>query len=338
MKKFKLIKEYPHSPKIGTVIHRRTTGEKYWSYDNNAVVLFEKDSPENYPEFWKELEELCVPVGSYLKISTGTYKILSKTDERVVFIDVENPQRSLDCLIKAVNKYFESGDWVVCEKPEPKDYEIFSLICNKNTGVLFYGDIVHLKENFYEGVSKDGISIKFKKSEISNLGKHWSIHSVKRLSDGEIFTIGDKVNWGNNFSTFNFEIEKFYIPEDNILKIYIGGGVNAILKSIQLKKKPLFTTEDGVDIFKSDVFYFVRNNEYDNWTIDNMYGQDKDTCKTHKRFSTEKKAEEYILMNKPCLSVQDIFNKMKEKRKDESFNNSRLATILVDLAKEKQQQ
>lgn len=62
----------------------------------------------------------------------------------------------------------------------------------------------------------------------------------------------------------------------------------------------LFTTEDGVDIFKGDKYYYVTLlfNIEENHAFAGYYPANK--------FSTKKKAEEYVLMNKPCLSINDV--------------------------------
>ena len=71
-----------------------------------------------------------------------------------------------------------------------------------------------------------------------------------------------------------------------------------------IKEKPLFTTEDGVEIFKGDDYwqvipefrhYFIGNNDYERRSCD-------------KHFSTEKAAKDYIEMNKPMYSLKNILD------------------------------
>jgi len=72
----------------------------------------------------------------------------------------------------------------------------------------------------------------------------------------------------------------------------------------EIKEKPLFTTEDGVEIFKGDDYwqvipefrhYFIGNNDYERRSCD-------------KHFSTEKAAKDYIEMNKPMYSKKQIMD------------------------------
>ena len=228
MKTYRLIKEYPGSPSLGTI----KDSEKY---------IPAMEHMKDYPEFWEEVIE--------------------------------------------------------------KDYEILSYITIESE------------------------LIKYKDLDINddlNCDKYLKIHSVKRLSDGEVFTIGDKI-FPNN------KIYKFELKND-ILKIWhcdisfstpiIEGpsgqpgncswieGINNIKKS----KQPLFTTEDGVDIFEGDNLYSIDNmlnikkhllfnaRYDDNTLLNNRIFFNSD----YKHFSTKEKAEEYILYNKPLLTLKDI--------------------------------
>jgi hypothetical protein len=85
-----------------------------------------------------------------------------------------------------------------------------------------------------------------------------------------------------------------------------NGGIK--LHKIEHYQK-IFTTEDGVDIFEGDNYYSVFKADllYNGMfkaepTVGGRFSN-PDTCKV---FSTKQAAEEYILMNKPCLSIEDI--------------------------------
>ena len=164
-----------------------------------------------------------------------------------------------------------------------KDYEILSLI---------EGKVIYPCDKY----SKDFINQLF-----NTLGIN--IHSVKR-NDGEIFTIGDKVIGYNNSIT---KIKTIDLVGEVSLNIGTDKHEGFSLNSLKKAKQPLFTTEDGVDIFEGDKYYPV-NKTY--WIVN----EPENTCKInyetyHKNtnnFSTKEKAEEYILMNKPVLSLKEI--------------------------------
>jgi len=173
-----------------------------------------------------------------------------------------------------------------------KDYEILSL---KNIDI-----ITDLEGN-------DTINILLKQG--------CSIHSIKRLSDGEIFTIGDKIK-GNMKS--EGKISLFVITPNNKINVWrsttiIPSETSELLNTIYKVKQPLFTTEDGVDIFDySDSFYWIRKDTLklcERMTLNTSHSVFfQYEPKKELYFSTKEKAEEYILMNKPCLSINEITN------------------------------
>ena len=189
------------------------------------------------------------------------------------------------------------------EEVVEKDYEILSLKSIHSTIVIDYknGGGAYIKGTF-EAIykSKD----KWIKSFLTS--KVWVIHSVKRLSDGEVFTISDKTNFGL--------ISKIVI-NNNSLSFYFEQKSCGYNLQTLIKWKPLFTTEDGVDIFEGDYYYYFR---FHSWTFDKaianqkFHSQDK-LSSNSLYFSTKEKAEEYILLNKPCLSYGDVQEYLKIK-------------------------
>jgi len=132
------------------------------------------------------------------------------------------------------------------------------------------------------------------------------IHSVKRLSDGCTFTIGDVVEEYGKIRTFLLQNNKIFINE-NFMKTSL---------STLVKAQPLFTTEDGVDIYEGDTnvdVYYCNKNGFKllhcckkeilpgTFSENNLY------------FKSKEKAEEYILFNKPCLSIKDVNIAISEK-------------------------
>lgn len=79
-------------------------------------------------------------------------------------------------------------------------------------------------------------------------------------------------------------------------------------------KEVLFITKDNVEIYEGDTYYYI----WINLTADNeekfiIYKTENAILKKNEKwsedalfFSTKEAAEEYIIMNKPCLSIKDI--------------------------------
>ena len=125
----------------------------------------------------------------------------------------------------------------------------------------------------------------------------------------EIFTIGDKTNNGT--------ISKFEVDSNGIRVFFEEKPKNyhVSLNSIKHVKQPLFTTEDGVDIFEGDKYFIctasLSNCINNDWKVFAHYTDLQNKVKSwgiKPVFSTKEKAEEYILMNKPCLSLKEIYD------------------------------
>ncbi len=233
--KYRLIKEYPGYPKLGTIKTKDTIISEITFFDREEVP--DRDWIENYSEFWEKVVE-------------KDYKILSL---------------ARFCSIKPTI-----------------------------TDVSYYGD------GYIEAL------LKCDKARI---------HSVKRLSDGETFTIGDVCSPKDYDTSNSHPITKFeLILKGTTLRVisknwYLG------IDNIEKSKQSLFTTEDGVDIYVGDK-YWVLNTKLNDWIFEenavrdniNYFYKDKSYAKNTGiyYFSSKEKAEEYILMNKPCLSLNDV--------------------------------
>lgn len=219
-----------------------------------------------------------------------------------------------------------------------KDYEILSF---KNNGILIEVSL-HENDKITLKPHKDPDSLKWL------LDNEFKIHSVKRLSDGEVFTVGDEIySYGTVKSIIKIDIP---INNSNDIGFYTtkpefngGSGYQYLFKDkVQKVKKPLFTTEDGVDIYEGDNYYNIWLEDFSealkSYKINGPHsafdlGKDgySDRCKY---FSNLKTAEEYIIMNKPCLSLNDILNSNSLALQKLKTNVLTMG-ILYDLVKEK---
>jgi hypothetical protein len=209
---------------------------------------------------------------------------------------------------QSLSKYPEFWEEVI-----EKDYEILTFTHNTSDGVV--------------KVSKTDLALTVEEF-LKN--KCWKIHSVKRLSDGEVFTIGDHIRLIKQ--SCYFKIESLEINGNSIT-------INKYLNTIDCYtkyKQPLFTTEDGIDVFEGDKPWVACLNNDDDEHIYQWRGQTTGFLKgdspinTLKIFSTKKAAEEYILMNKPCLSINDL----KEIFIWGSNNESRSSASIIDKLKQ----
>ena len=192
------------------------------------------------------------------------------------------------------------------EVSNKKDYEILSFSYPEKWGKK----LAVLKEDGRYHTDK----CDWKLDALLNIGAcvksgHVKIHSIRRLSDDETFSLEDKIKqWG----TDNYlPIEKIYFNEHNQLS-YKLKGVEAPLVGVFTNNTVkgssiLFTTEDDIDIREGDEYYCID----ENFKFSVATGV--------KRFSTKEKAEKYILLNKPCLSFNDVWNIGDSKSSDNDY-------------------
>lgn len=295
MKKYKLIKEYPGCEKLHFIIDDKNCqllGYHHLEYEEKL---------SKYSEFWEEVIENNVVFDTYGKSyyhkqSNGKWRCHGKYNQ-------VNPVDTINYTIKD-NEIGKTRYVIKQKEVVEKDYEILSF-----------------KDSINSILTRDTNSNTFKSFSVKHftekelLEDKCEIHSVKRLSDGEVFTGSDKTKYGY--------IVKMYIS-NNILMVKTHLDImGRRLDIIEKLKKPLFTTEDNVDIFEGnkvwgiDVDYwkpFYRNAKVNiNIQKDWKYG----------KFSTKKAAEEYILMNKPCLSINDVLSIPRPSR-----NKNRLSSAV----------
>ena len=146
------------------------------------------------------------------------------------------------------------------------------------------------------------------------------ILTVKRLSDREVFTIGDRAKTITSKGSHN--ITRFRIRQkctgrdangdytyDGVDRIWIdweddcGGNW---LESTEKVKQPQITTRDGVQIFERDIVWYV-NREHFFYDYILVLPQTKFCFDKNTYFSTREAAEEYVNRNKPRLSIEDCF-------------------------------
>ena len=143
----------------------------------------------------------------------------------------------------------------------------------------------------------------------------WKINSVKR-KDGEIFTIGDRIQYYNitGEKSHTHVISDITIYENKILLNHNHGTwkSHGDFNKVQKFKQKLFITNDGVDVFNLDKVFYING-----WSDDDILDVLATTASKftqNKYFSTKEKAEEYVNYEKPYLNnrkVVEILNNSK---------------------------
>jgi hypothetical protein len=240
MIQYKLIKEYPGSPKLGTIeFNDYNITEPYVRHSTEWKGTIFYDA---HPEFWQKLEELDYEILGFF----------NKMNKRVYHFD-------------KASKSFCSID------------------------------------GFHNNVNYEYCL------------KYYVITSVKRLSDGEVFTIGDTIA---NMCDSKQKISELYVNKnDGKMCVYTSTTCRFTIKSIKKVKTPLFTTEGGVEIFEGNEYWYVvtfQHNIGHEWKPLNHVADWNGNAELMKpplggkQFSTKEEAEKWVLFNKPCLSINEI--------------------------------
>jgi hypothetical protein len=188
------------------------------------------------------------------------------------------------------------------------------------------------------------------------------IVSVKRLSDGEVFSLGDRFTFRNGNGSVS-EIKGIYLRDGfPWLQTNLDHPTYGTTLSYAVKIKPVLTSFDGESIYKETSVWGVTNtfglaycswfedydakhlkifakkenaenyiNTYKNYKtvdgkqikegnvfycydnkrfkcIETKFGQFKASKWDGKRYKTKEEVEELILMNKPCMSLNDLLD------------------------------
>lgn len=235
MKKYQLIKLYPNSPDLGTILT-----------ESNAISF------EDYSEFWEEIKEREVEILAFINIGDSIFKnkiVAKETDSCWVF------------------KYDKKNRFI--------GETTLSYFLNKTD--------------------------------------EWKIHSIKRLSDGVIFTIDQKFVLSKEWDGFG-TISEFLDEGESVMVINKWKNVKSKTKFIE-KARPLFTTYDGIDKYEGDDWYTLEGSD--------LEGSDL-------KFSTKEALKFYMFMNKKRFSLNDLENLKRHTPQLGSFDVKRL----VDYVKE----
>lgn len=150
----------------------------------------------------------------------------------------------------------------------------------------------------------------------------YNIHSVKRVSDGKIFTVGKSIKCGKGHAWIK-QIINIYLEESSNKIWFTTKGPDDIddfdyfLDEVDTVEC-LLKSVDGVELFEGDRVYGIF---VDNWTVFELILYKGNAVHKekweHGKFSSREAAQEYILMNRPCLSVKQV----KDILSNYGFNN-----------------
>jgi hypothetical protein len=181
----------------------------------------------------------------------------------------------------------------------PKDYEVLEVI-NPETG-----SILTIQNGVCVDISSmphaNGVAIAQAMSMLD-----WSrlnITKIRRYSDGQIFEVGKRIR--NKNATTNYYITAIKKVSTTAIHFYIDEYNNYYLLNEVDAIEPVFTTEDGVDMF-NDSRYFAIEEYSKGFTVVPYYVTSNGTPNGIKQYSTHEAATNVLRFFKRNISIFDI--------------------------------
>lgn len=309
-----------------------------------TILRFSKEHIEANPEFWEEiLDEDAYPEGTQVQDEI-TEKYFTKTSEGWLKYDIAKDKTYREI---HANEIGEGKRYKLIKKPDANSLKLkteeWEILAFKIPGNEHW-EVTKIVNGSWDNWSDLHVKTQLEKGI-------WKIKRVKRLSDGEIFSIGDEVEVfisnKRNTVKINFTICAFTLSENERMMLmgkeydyYIdlcpcAPRNNENFKLQKSKKQPVLIAQDCVEVFEGDEYYTVCENSY-NISINTAT---KDCVKKlnnkTKIFSTKEKADNYIIWNKPMLSLKEIAGIYPGINKNHANTPSHQAELLKKLAEEK---
>ena len=325
MKKYKLIKQYPGSAALGTIAQPND--------------LLQHDFFEKYSEYWEEVKDHAY---QFISFSSNRWSDrLATLDENGRYATLAGSVGWTLQELLEVGASVKSGDVKIHSVKRLSDGEIFTIGDKaKTTGKDHSHTITSFRikqycigkdsnNNYlYDGIDKIWIDWEDK------CGGNWleftekviekdfeilisrvvpqEILSVKRLSDGEVFTVGDKFKANIGNSEVIRTIQRIKVEGDRITIHHENGDLtnrksSGIFHAIKKAKQPIFLTHDGKDIFEGDKVWYVNKHSQ----FIGIDGSFIATSTVHFNsdliayFLTKEAAEDYIRKSKVLFTTED---------------------------------
>lgn len=296
MKKYKLIQEYPGSPKLGTIIEKAVGFFIDGLYTNKKGFFLEL--PEKYPNFWEEFIEV-------------EFKILSFELNNLIF------------KLGSDGKYYsDNGTWAnfvntlndkILSVERTTDGQIFNVndkaksIGSRNRHRISSFEI---KQKQTDRFTYDGIDRIWVNWE-ENCGGNWLESTEKIKEPIGVTRDGVELYFGDTFYVPQFKGKNW---SDEILGFKAGDGdfeydMNFIFSNRYnaqefLMKYKNYSTIDGGAISPNDEFYVYDDVNY-KW-LTGKHGEFFKDKYNGKRYKDKEIIERLIAEQKPQYSVNDI--------------------------------
>jgi hypothetical protein len=247
-----------HGVKEWEITAFRSTNKHEYPGVIHAAPFYFDHTPELHYEIYsvRRADGTVWKLGDEIAIEESDHK---GTIERFLIIDgVKMGVELKDKLLLTFNL-----NYLVATPPSGNEWEIVefrAVDINRNFTMTLSDDASGYCNS--KGCTTGGASFKnMMTGEQSVKSGHYIIGSIRRLSDGELFTIGDRINYPNlQHSPGGCTIEHFTISDGEIfVNNHQNGTPHTRIKDwIKWRvKQPIFTTADGVPAYEGDTIYWT---------------------------------------------------------------------------------
>jgi hypothetical protein len=347
LRKFKLIKEYPGSPKLATELTPKVDKEN--TDTNNFYWEGSWFNPNDFSEFWEEVLQKDYEILRTCPIVGTIYSVKRLSDGEVFTVGDIIKVRS-----HGSNKRIDEIE-IIENEPSYSDgiWFQYALGCSHLKNAIKVKQpifLTHDGKDIFEGdtvwwVRKDSTSAigrlvippgeKFNSDMTAYfLTREEAEGYIKR--NKVLFTTADGVGIKHGDTYYFVNTTDFYIGSSKANFQAVGMSISfkyfltkEEAEDYVYRTKVLFTTEDGVGIKKGDIIHTVHSSldAIDRIMVANFHPED---YLTFKAFSTSKAAEDYIIENKYALSIKEFWEITCM-----STSNFNKNTYMKDLVKQK---
>jgi hypothetical protein len=314
MKEYKLVKFYPSLPKDwkeGMIVG---LGDWYYDYSpcsgNYRHKFIHKSEIENNPEYWQEVIKTNYEILCFR--SNGPSQRIANVIDNLVYGTC--CEEGFIPNVELVLKWVALETWEVYQVKRLSDGELFTIGDNVRPSNVSPVDYRGFKKITRIDIDNEGCTI--------CMGHTYFSRYVQDVTRDKLvlMTTNDNVNLSLEDSYWYIDIDyeiskKMICSTQDLNKGIARFSTKEKCDEYINSKKVLFTTEDGVDVYEGDIYWLI--------TGDLSYcGQKASPIDKGRKFghvySTKEKAQEYIELNKPKYSYNQIYDFIK---KQESTNN-----------------
>lgn len=276
-----------------------------------SVPIWVIENNPDWTEIKEEVSKTYIVIAREANIAGSPVKCVKRLSDHVIFsigdsISICGVGRD-DHVITEIHENFDRSDVIVFHR-------------SKSMGLSAQGSFLSIA-----GIRKVWNEIKEKPSDYEILKWGWNVTdksnsevlSVRRLSDGEVFSVGDEII--TSVGVKEIAVLKYLREHPNKSDVVVGWEDKTYGSSLQGScpgisyirkvKKPLLITDDGVSIYDKNTHVYVVWGGYTvgsysvRTLLDSVSGS---FCKKLACLSTTEKAKEWIINNKPLFAVRDI--------------------------------